>query len=765
MPGLSGRLRPPASKSKAKISTVSIPSHGSPPTSRPSSRVHQRSKHAPDRLQLTSTSDKATTALIRRVLCPNASGHGGLDRGSPRPLEELLPPLTSMNEVDLQLYALIAVVMKEFVHSWYSKITPDTLFTEEVVQLIAHCTRALEQRLRRVDVETLLFDGIPSLLEAHIIAYRTARESSARAEDSSRRLRAVYHTLHPHPALSPAPGSGDEDGAKQRQAEKIYRQLLAHGAMAVLLPTEDLQNVCLRTLVGDILADLLLGGVVSGKVSEGWFIWDSISKILASLNQKSQSDGVEHDHSGNLEKGDPEPDQERSSNFGSYSTQRSQSVLLSTLFSLMQYCYIAYVASRFVALGLFRVSSSSSSTTTTSSPAYASNSINSKEATPSRSKGNIVRLPVLEYRIFSVISQLLDISSRMPWLGGILALVYHLLMTGPGKIGTADGVIDRFLRDCIRKYLLTATTLPSLLLAIRTTVFPINGRASLTRVSGISAATQQQQPSTPGSDAEIGTFASSGSNTDGQNRIQTSSSSSNALQETQASLNTASPQASMVDASSSRSEKPSTTEVKTIKRACAASILALIPRRIALTLFAIHQTDGNSSPEAASITAKDKPDPFVQSSVPESSVDSRIDSPLPGAGSEPGLANDSNPSRQDGRHGGRGTHRQTLQAQGSHDRNNRDGKSTDDGPNLPKSNSGMASKDYKDEEDAALLSAIEHDLLDLFSDSYCNKHLIYSIVELVLVKLIPEMGEHSVTELMNERGVSWSTASITTTNG
>ncbi|EFE35582.1 PXA domain protein [Trichophyton benhamiae CBS 112371] len=336
-----------------------------------------------------------------------------------------------MNEVDLQLYALMAVVMKEFVHSWYSKITPDTLFTEEVVQLIAHCTRALEQRLRRVDVETLLFDEIPSLLEAHII------------EDSSRRLRVVYHTLHPHPALSPAPGPSDEDGAKQREAERIYRQLLAHGAMAVLLPTEDLQNVCLRTLVGDILADLLLGGVVSGKVSEGWFIWDAISKILASLNQKPQGDGVEHDHSGNLEKGDPEPDQERSSNFGSYSTQRGQSVLLSTLFSLMQYCYIAYVASRFVALGLFRVSSSPSSTATTSSPAYASNSINSKEATPSRSKGNIVRLPVLEYRILSVISQLLDISSRMPWLGGILALVHHLLMTGPGKIGTADGMIDR----------------------------------------------------------------------------------------------------------------------------------------------------------------------------------------------------------------------------------------------------------------------------------------------------------------------------------
>lgn len=303
--------------------------------------------------------------------------------------------------------------------------------------------------------------------------------------------------------------------------------------------------------------------------------------------------------------------------------------------------------------------------------------------------------------------------------------------------------------------------MPSLLLAIRTTVFPINGRASLTRVSGVSAATQQQQPSTPGSDAEIGTFASS-SNIDGQNRMQASnSSSSNAFQDTQTSLNPASPRASVVDAPPSGSEQPSAAELKSIKRTCAASILALIPRRIALTLFVTHQTDGNLSLEAASITAKDKPNPSVQSSIPEFSVNSRIDSPLSSAGSEPGLANDSNPSRQ---HSGPGTHLQNLQAQGSRDRN-RDVKATDDGPDLPKTSLDKASKDYKDDEDAALLSAIEHDLLDLFSDSYCNKHIIYSIVELVLVKLIPEMGEHSVTELMNERGVLWSTASITTTNG
>ncbi|KAF2455890.1 PXA domain-containing protein [Lineolata rhizophorae] len=112
-------------------------------------------------------SDAATAAFIRRTLCAH---HGGLDKGrsTPRPLEELLPPLTSSNDVDLQLYAIIAVVVREFVLSWYGKITTDHVFVDSVVQVIAHCTRALEQRLRNVDMEALLLDEIPALFDAHI---------------------------------------------------------------------------------------------------------------------------------------------------------------------------------------------------------------------------------------------------------------------------------------------------------------------------------------------------------------------------------------------------------------------------------------------------------------------------------------------------------------------------------------------------------------------------------------------------------------------
>lgn len=104
--------------------------------------------------------------LIRRVLCPETqiSVHGD----TALPISEILPSLTSSNEVDLQLYAIIAIVINEFVYSWYAKFTPDHDFIEELVRLIAHCTRALEGRLRHVDLEELFFDEIPELVERHV---------------------------------------------------------------------------------------------------------------------------------------------------------------------------------------------------------------------------------------------------------------------------------------------------------------------------------------------------------------------------------------------------------------------------------------------------------------------------------------------------------------------------------------------------------------------------------------------------------------------
>jgi len=116
-------------------------------------------------------SDEATINYIKRVLCkktPSAVQPDSSDEVDHKSLEELLPPLTSSNEIDVQLYALIAVVLNLFVQTWYNKITPDQDFVANVVQIIAHCTRGLEQRLRDVDLESLLLEELPIILNEHI---------------------------------------------------------------------------------------------------------------------------------------------------------------------------------------------------------------------------------------------------------------------------------------------------------------------------------------------------------------------------------------------------------------------------------------------------------------------------------------------------------------------------------------------------------------------------------------------------------------------
>ena len=148
------------------LATSNISSQSATGNREPISKTETPASRQNVRVPLTDAlSERATLFLIRRTLCSQLGDKG---RSTPAPIHEILPPLTSSNEVDLQLYALIAIIIREFVQTWYGKITPDQVFVEEVVKIIAHCTRALEQRLRNVDLESLLFDELPELLEVHV---------------------------------------------------------------------------------------------------------------------------------------------------------------------------------------------------------------------------------------------------------------------------------------------------------------------------------------------------------------------------------------------------------------------------------------------------------------------------------------------------------------------------------------------------------------------------------------------------------------------
>ncbi|KAJ5586979.1 uncharacterized protein N7459_002744 [Penicillium hispanicum] len=748
--------------------STALPSPTHPPFARPSSRLRTRQSGIRDE-PLDATSEKATVVLIRRVLCPQTSSQGA---SSLQPPEELLPPLTSSNEVDRQLYAILAILIKEFVYSWYSKITPDQTLVNEVLQVVAHCTRALEQRIRQIDVAQLVLDDIPALVEAHILSYRLAKQRS-QLSGLPTSHRALYHELNPHPGLSPVPDATDPDTiTAQAENESDYRRLLANGTLAVLLPTEDLENNSLRTLVGDVLADLILGKEVAGRICEAQFFYEVTTKLTTMVRHGKSAE-------------DPDTTTGIATNrlerFGLLSTDdepaksepAAQSQATVWIWNILQSIYVGYVALRFIATGLFRVASSpgsgSSHGASVSFPAATPGPQKREGIESSSSDGVAGKRPVLGYRVYSMASQLLGVSERMPWLSGLFALVQHLVLAGPGRLGDTDGIIDRFLRDTIEEYVLAPTLLPNLLLATRTALFPASARpASLTtavNTGSASGPTPQLsvQPPTPSgkalSTASITPAAAATiapthpaqpilegarapgsvsetlakSNAGSSNHINITGSGGDHLPGSAAVSSTVDDAVNVpLTSPPTRSEKrtaPSSQDIAAIKRRCAASLLAVIPRKVAQTFFGVpapssgDRTCSTTTGSSSSLTTISPP-----ASIEEGGGDAPRSSPPQGTEPSPVPLASSAFATPGGR-----------DERPAAERVRTDG--ADDEPVV-------------DPEDLFLLRTIETDLLDLFADAYCNKHLVYAIIETVLAKVLPELSERSVTDLMEVRGVA-----------
>lgn len=239
--------------------------------------------------------------------------------------------------------------------------------------------------------------------------------------------------MNPHPALSPLPIETDPGSVEeQNEAENTYRHLLAQGLLANLLPTEDLENTCLRTLLGDILADLILKQVVADQLCHGWYLWQCFSKLVILVQDKRGPPKGKKDHvrRNQLER------------YGLLSTdtdrdKRQQSFLVGIGWLLVQYLYFAYLAVRFFMAGMIRAFSNRSSRKRQAKGPYA--------VASSKPAGDTVpqTRPFIDYCIFGTLALLLDIPMRMPWLCSAFSLGKHLLLDGPFEVGVADSVLDR----------------------------------------------------------------------------------------------------------------------------------------------------------------------------------------------------------------------------------------------------------------------------------------------------------------------------------
>ncbi|PTB59521.1 hypothetical protein M431DRAFT_491115 [Trichoderma harzianum CBS 226.95] len=356
-------------------------------------------------------SDRATLNLIRRTLCPQHLGDKGRD-AQPAIQDLLLPPLTSRNDVDLQLYAFLAIIMREFVQSWYSKITADETFVPEILRIIAHCTTALEQRFRKLDLEML-----------------------------------------------------------QRENEATYRQLLVQGVLAILLPTEDLENPCLTALVEQIFSELIIGNVIAGKASQPWLLYEAICIAARSLGE--QKDRTKARIVSGKD-GPPDLGQDAA---------KSPKWTAQGVFVLIIHLGILFFNALRLMAGTLADSISLPPRTALHLDEEAAEDAHSDKQPPPSTDTNLgAKVPVLSFKLWACFGNLIELEERKPWLGGFISLLQTAAIDGPWRIAGLNGPLDRLLSHHIQS-LFDSSHLPPILRSLRGALFPNNSPGTSTLVA------------------------------------------------------------------------------------------------------------------------------------------------------------------------------------------------------------------------------------------------------------------------------------------
>ncbi|KAM0184370.1 hypothetical protein ACHAPC_005979 [Botrytis cinerea] len=260
--------------------------------------------------------------------------------------------------------------------------------------------------------------------------------------------RQVYHSLWPFAPLSPVPLDEDPDTIKsQSNNEAAYRQLIINGVLAVLLPTEDLENDCLTSLVGQIFSEMILGNGIGGKACEPWLLWEGIMKIAeviqARLPKAKAQVRIDRSNSEITRPNllDIKAGNTKTSNFGK-SMQKY-------FWLILQYLFLAFAAVRAIFIAIATSSSLPSRIPPTRKPTgFTLPSDDSEppmnsEALP-WTRAQPLKRPILKMKLWSCVSTLLDMDTRMPWLSATLSLLQWGAITGPGRIGDTDGMIDKY---------------------------------------------------------------------------------------------------------------------------------------------------------------------------------------------------------------------------------------------------------------------------------------------------------------------------------
>lgn len=212
----------------------------------------------------TSTKNKSQQQLplSKRLLFP----HLGTNHIPPLLAAQTTPP-----ELTAELYDFIALALRAYITPWWSRITRyDKEFLPEINRILTVVIRVLETRLYTMDLSSLVFRDIPTIITQHYADYRNAasKVSTSYACGGALSLPLLFHQLQPHMAVSPEGKIDDE----------YFRHIVDH-ILKTCLPPEDAEPEAERFIVREVILKVVLNDIIP-KITQPWFIQKTILDLL-----------------------------------------------------------------------------------------------------------------------------------------------------------------------------------------------------------------------------------------------------------------------------------------------------------------------------------------------------------------------------------------------------------------------------------------------------------------------------------------------------
>ena len=177
------------------------------------------------------------------------------------------------------MYHLIALALRAYVLSWYTRISPrdrtllPVLHANIVAPILSPILQGIQDDPSRL-ADLILLD-LPTVLKLHLQTLRHARTAiELQIPGAPNNLAAAYHARLPLLSVS----SALIDGKEQYTVSALYLTALSDALVKLYIPTEVKPQVE-RLMLREILGRAILGGVAR-RLVEPWFWHQVILKLL-----------------------------------------------------------------------------------------------------------------------------------------------------------------------------------------------------------------------------------------------------------------------------------------------------------------------------------------------------------------------------------------------------------------------------------------------------------------------------------------------------